>query len=62
MRCNGTLIDTFSGKLTPKVNEENGRLEFGVGSGSLKDREGHELTFTGEIKIELEGGGGIGVE
>jgi len=47
VRCsNGTVLDTYSGTLTPAVGKSV--LEFGAGSGELEDQTGGKATLTGK--------------
>jgi hypothetical protein len=45
-----TLWNVYAGTLTPKVGSST--LEFDLGSGALKDREGHAFTWTGSLDLE----------
>jgi hypothetical protein len=51
VKCsNGTLLDTYTGTLTPTVGSSV--LEFGAESGELEDAEGNKATISGTLTIE----------
>jgi alpha-tubulin suppressor-like RCC1 family protein len=54
VRCGGTYVDEFEGTLTPTVGD--GVLEFGNGSGQLKDGAGNITTVTGIDKLKAPPG------
>jgi hypothetical protein len=49
VKCGGTLLDTFTGELSPAVGKS--KLEFGAGSGALEDGLKNQGTFTGTDKL-----------
>lgn len=55
--CNGVAAGTFTGALTPKINEANGTAEFGAGSGELEEKaSGTKAGVDGSDLVEQTNG------